>query len=219
MLYGIRKDDVTTMVVGIANNNYAALEQWYRHLQDDTDLVINVYETNFMDHFSDEFARAQQPVFIISHPSVAGAEAFIAKHEITILQPNAAWDRHVDTVQWDVPSFYDVSETRTIEELEGLDQNDPWDKRSDDEKAQDAEFRAKIDELKKAGQLTGDGSFSPRKPKDGDSKAHVTDIRVSTNADGTVDIDNVLAVKDYSNLRGTLQEAEKKQDGETPADL
>jgi nicotinic acid phosphoribosyltransferase len=52
MLYGIRKDDVTTMVVGIANNNYAALEQWYRHLQDDTDLVINVYETNFMDRYS-----------------------------------------------------------------------------------------------------------------------------------------------------------------------
>jgi hypothetical protein len=57
MLYGYRKDKTTTVVTAVANNNYAAYEAWFRSLQDDTDLVINVYETNFMDHFSEEYSR------------------------------------------------------------------------------------------------------------------------------------------------------------------
>jgi hypothetical protein len=218
MLYGYRKDDVTTVVTAIERNNYAPYEAWFRGLQDDTDLVINVHETNFMDHFDEEFQRAQAPVFIISHPNAAGAEAFIAKHDILIVKKQAAWDRHVDMVQWDVPSYYDISETRTIEELEGLTENDPYDHRTDDQKEKDAAFRAKIEDLKKSGQLSGDGSFTPVKPKNGDSQAHVTDIRTTVNADGTVEIDNVLAVKDYSNLRGKLQEEDDKDDGKSTPD-
>jgi hypothetical protein len=212
MLYGYRKDKLTTVVTAVANNNYAAYEAWFRSLQDDTDLVVNVYETNFMDHFSEEYSRAQSPVFVISHPSDEGAQKFIEKHEITLLKTQMAWDRHDDMVKFDAPDYYDISETRTIEELEGLDQNDPYDRRTDDEKAEDAAYRAKVEELKKSGQLSGDGSFTPRKPKEGDSEAHVTDIRTTRNADGTVSIDNVLAVKDYSNLKKTLADSDQSTD-------
>jgi hypothetical protein len=214
MLYGYRKDKTTLVVTAIANNNVATYEEWFTTVEGD-ELVADVRQTSFMDHFSDEFARCQTGVYIFEFANEENLDAFAAKHDITILKKEMSLDRHADMVNYDAPDFYDVSETRTIEEIEGLDQHDPYDRRTDDEKAEDSAYRAKVEELKKSGQLSGDGSFSPRKPKDGDSAAHVTDIRTTRNADGTVSIDNVLAVKDYSNLKKTLADSDKTDDGKS----
>lgn len=215
MLYGYRKDKTTLVVTAIANNNVAKYEEWFATVESN-ELVSDVRQTSFMDHFSDEFGRCQTGVYIFEFADEAKLTEFAEQQEVTILKKEMSFDRHADMVNFDAPDYYDISETRTIEELEGLDQNDPYDRRTDEEKAEDAAHRAKVEELKKSGQLSGDGSFTPRKPKEGDSDAHVTDIRTVRNADGTVSIDNVLAVKDYSNLKKTLAESDtNKGDGES----
>jgi hypothetical protein len=215
MLYGYRKDKTTLVVNAIASSNVEKFEEWFATVESN-ELVADVRQTSFMDHFAEEFSRCLSGVYIFEFANEENLEAFVIQQEITILKKEMSFDRHADMVHYDAPDFYDVSETRTIEEIEGLDQHDPYDRRTDEEKVEDAAHRAKIEELKKSGQLSGDGSFTPRKPKDGDSAAHVTDIRTTRNADGTVSIDNVLAVKDYSNLRKTLADsADKTDDGKS----
>lgn len=94
---------------------------------------------------------------------------------------------------------------RTIAELHGLDKEDPWDRRSPEEKAAkraEAEAKAKAGKLNpqvKAGEISGDsftgGKYDKRFQDDkGDVK--VTDIHVTQNADGSFSIDKVLAKKE-----------------------
>jgi hypothetical protein len=87
----------------------------------------------------------------------------------------------------------DDDDQRTIEEIYGLDKEDRFDRRSDEEKASDEVNRKRYDEAKKRGDLSGE-SFGGPLP-DRKTQTTVTDIRVSERADGTVEIDNVLAVK------------------------
>jgi hypothetical protein len=221
MLYGFRKDGLETVVTA-SHGNTPILYKWYEDLAKDDDTFIGRRQTEFMDKFTHEFGRVREDVFVFSHKDTAQQEAFITKYQITILNPQNAWDRHDDMVDFDAPDYYDVSETRTIEELEGLTEgNDRWDRRTDEQKEADKKMKEMIEQLKKDGQMSSDGSFSRRKPKKGEGDlAHVDEIRTTRNADGTISIDNVLARKDYSNLREDAKQQEQKdsQQGEKGAD-
>lgn len=87
---------------------------------------------------------------------------------------------------------HETGDKRPISEVFGLDKDDPWDLRSEEKKAKDAEQSVKGKDASKAGDLTGDGSFAPAKT---DKTARVTDVRVSLNPDGSVSAADVLAVK------------------------
>jgi hypothetical protein len=215
MLYGyLSGSDMT--VVTASHGNTPLLIKWYEGLAADDDTFIDRRETEFMDKFTAEFERVRHDIYVFTHKDVAQRDAFIAKHGITILLPQAAWDRHDAMVDFDAPDYYDVSETRTIEELENLTEgNDRWDRRTDEQKEADKKMKDMIDQLKKDGQITGDGSFSARKPKEiVDDVATVTDIRVTHNADGTVNIDNVLARKYEASDEQKEESKDDKQGGE-----
>lgn len=81
---------------------------------------------------------------------------------------------------------------RTIEEIFGLDHNDPWDKRTPEQIEKANEMKEKMKDAAKNGQVSGE-SFSPRKRKD--DLARVWETKGHENADGTITIDSVLAVK------------------------
>jgi hypothetical protein len=214
MLYGYRKEKVT--VVTASHGNTQILVDWAKALPEADSTFLSKRETEFSDAFEVEFKRLRHDVFIFEHADADQQEKFINEKGITVLNPQTAWDRHDTMVEFDVPDFYDVSETRTLEQIEGLTENDPWDRRTDEQKAEDQKMKDMIEEMKKSGEISSDGSFTPRKPKEGDDNtAHVTDIRTSVGADGKVSIDNVLARKDYSDLKGDAQREADKEHGKS----
>lgn len=214
LLYGYRKDSVT--VVTASHGNTQILVNWANALPTSDVTFVSRRETEFSDAFEPEFKRLRHEVFIFDHTNTQQQDEFISKHGITILNPQTAWDRHDTMVEFDVPDFYDVAETRTLEEIEGLTENDPWDRRTPEQIEQDNKMKEMIDAMKKAGEISSDGSFDARKAhENGDNTAHVTDIRTTVNADGTVSIDNVLARKDYSDLKGDALREADREDGKS----
>lgn len=214
MLFGYRKDGET--VITAKHGTSTMYQEWRTALPESDETYVSVRETEFMDKFGDEFGRMRHDVYIFSHKDTKQQDAFIEKHQVTINPPVTAWDRHDTMVDFDAPDYYDVTETRTIEELTGLDTDDRWDRRTDEQKEADQKMKEMIDELKKNGEITNDDSFAPRQ-KEGEGTAHVDEIRTSIGADGKVQIDNVLATK-YGNLRADAKAQTDKDDAQgTPA--
>lgn len=189
MLYGYHKEPNITVVTAALNR--AEFDAWYGAC--DNEFVSDRYETNSFEHLTnDELTPFKSTVFIFEHATPEDRQKFAEKHGLLIGTYARAVDRCTDMVLYDAPDHYDVNETRTIEELNGLDKEDRWDRRSDEEKEADKKMKEMIDEMKKKGEISNDDSFAPRK-KEGDA-VNVTDVRTSINADGTIDID-VLATK------------------------
>lgn len=107
---------------------------------------------------------------------------------ITLVHRNRAIEQQREMASRDDADMFDPKvETRSIKEIFGLDKHDPWDKRTEEEKA--ALDKKKKD--KKIGDTTGD-SFGA--PKD-DKVARVTDTRITVDANDQVTAVDVLAVK------------------------
>jgi hypothetical protein len=145
MLYGYRKEKRT--VVTASHGNTQILIDWANALPETNELYASKRETEFSDAFELEFKRLRHDVFIFEHTDDGQQDDFINKHGITILNPQNAWDRHDTMVEFDVPDFYDVSETRTLEEIEGLTENDPWDRRTPEQIEADKKMKELIDEM------------------------------------------------------------------------
>jgi hypothetical protein len=98
------------------------------------------------------------------------------------------------------PDYDDIyatrsKEERSIREISGLDKHDPFDNRTDEEKAKDAAFASAIEDHKNkkaGGKEIGGESFSP-KTKKGD--VGITDVRGTRDASGKVTITDVIAQK------------------------
>jgi hypothetical protein len=191
-LYGYKKD-ATTTIVGAALNK----QEFNEFYEAATELYSDRYKSDMMMHLTDpEIQGFQAEVAIFEHADSAQQDAFITKHDILIGTRQRAVDRNADMVNYDAPDpWLNVDDERTIEQIHGLDKEDRWDKRTDEERDADRQMKKMMDDLKKKGELSNDDSFSPRKdePKEGDVR--VTDIRTTAHADGSVTVDNVLAVK------------------------
>jgi hypothetical protein len=166
---------------------------------------------------------------IVEHLSPEARAAFNEKFSVTVIKRNALLDKHEDMLLKEIPDPHsaDALDDRPIEEIYELDQNDSWDKRSDEEKAEDAEDRKKMREAQKKGDISGD-SFGPnpnRKKRkkttdDTGSNVHVTDVKGYRNEDGEVEIDSVIAVKglhdprpgerDYDELKAAPHDPNRK---------
>lgn len=154
-------------------------------------------QASVMEMLSDErFAGFQQPPYIITFENIEEMDAFVSLHEITIVKKNALVDRQSSMLEeLETDPYFDSDDERTIEEIHGLDKDDPWDRRSDEEKVQDEYYKKMGEEAKKRGELTGD-SFGPAKKKK-KTGVFITDVNAHTNDDGTVEIDKVIAVKGH----------------------
>jgi hypothetical protein len=142
-------------------------------------------------------------------------DTFADQYGITVIGPNKLVDRHTDMLEKleEDPYFLPSEDEddpdrvkRTIGEMHGINKDDPWDKRSDEDKVKDEAYKKKYEAAKKAGKLSGDDSFAPP-----GSQARVTDIDTTRNADGTISIDKVLATKGvYEDNDRDRREAEKR---------
>lgn len=195
MLYGIKDDETTTIVA--AADNIAELEAFFTVSSTDNQHFVGITQPGLVECLADDrFKNFRKPPYVVIHTDAAQQDAFIEQFDITLLKPNALISKHnamVEKMATD-PYAWDSNDNRTIGEILGLDKYDPWDHRSEEEKAADLErqkqYKEQADKEKAKGNLSGDSFSAPK-----DSDLSITDVRVTQNSDGTIDIDNILAVK------------------------
>jgi hypothetical protein len=190
MLYGYTKDDNVLVVTAIDRNTKEIFDLWYEENKTDP-RIVDERRTNVMDKWDDEFARMRHHVIIFDFENIDSLKAFALEKDIVLLGNNQAYDFHQDMVEYELPTFLEAYGDQTIAEIHGLTEVDPWDRRTDEEKAMTAEEKKELEKLRGAHQIT-DESFVPPPSRD---KTNVTDVRTSTDANGNITIDNVLAKK------------------------
>lgn len=184
MLYGYNKG-LTTVVTGAST--LEEFQEWQASLEGE--LYRTVAETDFMDHLTNpDYQKLAGSAVVVDFDYPFNQGEFVRLHEVVLMQPAQAVDRNVEMIAYEKPDTFDPLDTRTIEQIHGLDIEDRHDMRDDAEMAEDRAFREKIKDMKKNDQLSGE-SFSPSKK----SGIGVQRVDVSHDKDGNVQIDHVLA--------------------------
>lgn len=161
--------------------------------------VASADQAGMMEMLTEEvFGGMTKAPLVIAHTSDKDLRAaFYAEFGITILKRNAAVQKQIDMLDSlkEDPYSPEATDTRTIEEIYGLDKSDPFDKRSESEIESDEEKKKLWDAAKKSGDLSGD-SFGPNPNRvNKEPQAHITDIKTSIGADGRIKVDAAIGVK------------------------
>ncbi|CAM6054527.1 unnamed protein product [Sphagnum tenellum] len=192
--------DNSSLIVGAADS-FAELEAFYgRAVLDGTRLYKSEFQPSLSDMMLDErFEGFKKPPYVFEFGDPTDLDVFLSAYQISLISHYGLTDKHKAMIA-DMaidPYLSPDADRRLIEELLGLDVSDPWDYRTEEQKKEDEEHRKEAEKAKKAGNLSGDsfGPSSKRKKKPKPGQVAVTDIRTSRNEDGTIEIDDVLAVK------------------------
>lgn len=197
MIYAYQEGDSKTIVTAAAS--LPEFDSFYaRAVAEATDFVSEG-QPDFMTMLTDPvFSRLRKPPYVFEHASAEQRDAFLRRYEIEVVGPNAAVTKSEDMladIEFARASAEGEADTRTIAEVLGLDKEDPWDKRSDEEKAKEAKlhekYKAAHEEAKKRGALSGDSFGGPSM----DGKVHVTDIHTVRQKDGSSVITGARAAK------------------------
>lgn len=163
--------------------------------------IVSADQAGMMEMLTEDvFAGLTKAPLVITHTSNSDLRAaFYAEFGVTVLKRNAAVKKQVDMMDALIEDPYspEAKDTRTIEEIHGLVDNDPFDKRTAEEMEADEEKKRLWDKAKKSGDLSGD-SFGPnpnRKKKSDEPQTHITDVKTSIGADGRIQIDSAIGVK------------------------
>jgi len=198
MIYAMQTGNATTVVA--AADEVVELEIFHTTVIDAEDILfVKEWVPDVTDMLMDDrFDKFRIPPYVFEHDSEEQRDAFARLHAIKIVPDFILVDKHgIMLARIEPDRYVEGHDDRTIGEILGLTEYDPWDTRTDEQKAQDAEHAKKAAAAKKAGTLTGD-SFSPgavdtkKKTK---SDVYLTDVRMTRNNDGSVTIDDVIAVK------------------------
>ena len=163
--------------------------------------IVSADQAGMMEMLTEDvFSGLTKAPLVITHTSNSDLRAaFYAEFGVAVLKRNAAIKKQVDMMDALIEDPYspDAKDTRTIEEIHGLVDNDPFDHRTAEEMEADEEKKKLWDKAKKSGDLSGD-SFGPnpnRKKKSSEPQTHITDVKTSIGADGRIQIDSAIGVK------------------------
>jgi hypothetical protein len=189
-----------------------------------SDWFLTSFLDHLQDDIFRQFrSSGSEPVLVFHHIDEASREAFIVEWDIKLVHSEVARDRQKDMIwrerqekdhavylEEEAKALADGEYTpqgRSIEEKFGLDKDDPWDCRTEKEKESDKQIKEKMKKMRQKGELSGDsfgGASAQREgraeergdlPKKEKGQVHVQTINTTRNADGTVDIDNIVAIK------------------------
>jgi len=130
--------------------------------QEDNRNWVETYASNFLDHMQNQtFKGFKHSVLAIYHSDEAQRDAFWAEWLLEEVQSQPARDRHLDMLHAKKEEIRQSSETeedrtKTLEERLGLDKNDPWDRRTEEEVEADKKMKEQMKEMRKKGDLSGD---------------------------------------------------------------
>ena len=206
MLYGYSRNNETVVTAGKTVKDF---EGWYqRILEGDTEFYASQKATDFMDHMTNpEFKGYRHPAYIFTHTNNDEQNKFIDKHDIKILPPLQAKDFMLDMmaeVEESLRNEFNLRTPQTIGELAGIEENDPWDPRTEAEKEEAKKQEKVTDELRKrlGDHVTGQ-SFDPNPRSGAQDGVKITDI---FNAGGKI---NVSAKKFGDKASNALSAAAK----------
>lgn len=133
--------------------------------------------------------------FVAEHTVVAGSDSFCEQYGVTVLDRGDVLARHRAMVDAAHNSYDPQADQRTIAEIYGLDKHDPWDNRTDEQKAYAAKMKAMTDKAKAKGKgdITGE-SFAADQSAAKDDLT-ITGVSVHQDEDGTVRVGSVMAIK------------------------
>jgi hypothetical protein len=156
MLYG-RHDGVTGLMVAAADS-MAEFEEF----APSPEAYLELVEPDFTEILTDpRFNRFKKFPYLYAFTDALSRDAFVATFGIRIETHQRLVDLNeamlVASQQW-----INDDDSRTLAEIHGLDQHDPWDERTEAQKERDAATKSLIEEAKKNGTLSGDGSFKPK---------------------------------------------------------
>lgn len=124
-----------------------------------------IQDTDFSRFLVDKnLSRFKVTPAIFEFSTPEGIDEFVSAHEIELISFDNAVDRQRTMV---AASEFDDDTGRTIGEITGLNEFDPFDQRTDEEKAADEKKWEEAKKKRKAGDLTGDsfgGSISGMRP-------------------------------------------------------
>jgi hypothetical protein len=213
MIYAIQDDKDRTIIV--AGDSIDEFDGFVNEVNGTSSIHHeDAYFTSPFDLLGDGFLRNfRRAVMIVEHSDAGARNAYAdtAGFKIVMVQDGEFLHERMLNGGADSPFDPYAAEAggRTVSEMHNLGNDDPWDKRTDEQREKDDQYRKLADEAKKQGKLTSD-SFGSAKPEG--SSVHVSDIRVSTNADGSINIDDVLARKyDVADDDGDDDEAENAE--------
>ena len=231
MLYGYKETlDNRIATIITAAQRVEDYDEWVGVIttQDPRENFEEFYASTFLDHmYRDEFKGFKRPVLAFYHTDEAQRDLFVQQWGVKEVPSAGGRDKQRDMIwrtEKDKKAIAEKAEEeaakvegrevigQSIEELYGLDKEDPWDRRTDEEKAEDAAMKEKIKKLRKEGKMSGDsfgGAQAQRDAREADRAAQegrvpvasdagsvrVTDIRGEWDDDGTFTIDNALAHK------------------------
>lgn len=225
MLYGYREimDNRITTIVAAADT-VDEYDNWVGLLtmQSPHQHCVEFGASLLTDHlFRDNLKGYKRSVIIVYHDSELQRDNFINLWHITTVRHQAARDRQKDMIwlkQRDDKLLADQAEEtaakaegrevtgNTIEELHGLVDNDPWDRRTPEQREEDETIKKQMKDLQKQGNISGDSFGSAKEQREARAQSrgkaiktdqgnvHITDIHTTEN-DGKISIDSILARK------------------------
>lgn len=177
------------------------------------------YASNFLDHMQKPmFKGFKHSVLAVYHTDAEQRDAFWTEWSLTELQSNPLKDRHLDMLhnkQEEVRIQNESPEDKgkTIEERLGLDKNDPWDRRTEEEVEADNKMKEQMKEMRQKGELSGDsfgGADAQRASRDRPDANNVPGAYSRTQAAEALKVfDETLDTEPLSNdeLADKLREA------------
>lgn len=253
MLYGYKEmlDDRVASIVPAADSTveYDAWVDGMKTLDpsDPSTPFNEIYASELLDHMMrDEFKGYKRPVLAVYHDDEDQRDAFFEQFGIKEVQTMAARDRQGDMIHNENVEAEEAAKDRqkklaaamgeeyhelTIAELAGVAEHDPWDKRTEHQKTEDAERKAMMDELRDSGLMSGDsfGSAADVRaarekereekglpPLSGSSgELKIDGITAKINPDGSIDLSDITAHKSGGPVDESLKKAREKTTDET----
>ncbi len=212
-----------------------------------------VYTSQALQHMVEDLYRGfKKPIHVFYHNDADQRDAFITEWKINVLENGVqSRDKQADMIFEDkyqrenaekqarnaaeaaaeaAGVEYTGEREKTIGEMFGLEENDPWDRRTEEELEYDREMKKMMNDAKAAGTMSDDSFASPAssnanpdKMQPGttpapNGKLTITDTDGIINADGSLNISNIQAVKTGGpvdeNLKASREQAyeDKKQE-------
>lgn len=108
-----------------------------------------------------EFGEYKGPVVFVKHTDDSARQQFMTNYNVVLEKSQWVLDRHRDMMHKQEGGVefrghgVDFKDSRTIEEMHGLDEDDPWDRRTEEEKKADEETQKKMEEAAKQTGISG----------------------------------------------------------------
>lgn len=170
-VFGLKEHlDNRVATIVVAADTVEEFNKWFTDVegQPEGDRLYNeIYTSSVLDALTrDQFKGFKHHVYAFFHDTEEQREEFVAQQKIVEQKTHPARDRQADMLHKHKEKVREETETdedrnRTIEERLGLDKNDPWDRRSEEEREQDRQLKEEMKRLRQEGTVSSDSFADP----------------------------------------------------------